>query len=135
MGISYIFLWPSPMDFCLSGKTILHFAGKMRTMEQMEWEGEVSVEEKFVAAWEANRKKAEALGVRLRPVKAEEVMKTARRALAGNRLSDGFPALLDCGHLELSLEALVIDKRFTALFTDEEANNALSRLLDAGYRF
>jgi hypothetical protein len=36
---------------------------------------------------------------------------------------------------ELSLEALVVDKRFTALFTDEEANNALMRLLDAGYKF
>ena len=32
-----------------------------------------------------------------------------------------------------SLEALAIDKRFTALFTDEEANNALMRLLDAGF--
>jgi hypothetical protein len=28
---------------------------------------------------------------------------------------------------------LVVDKRFTALFTDEEANEALSRLLSAGY--
>ena len=34
-----------------------------------------------------------------------------------------------------SVEALVVDKRFTALFTDEEANEALSRLLEAGYRF
>ena len=39
------------------------------------------------------------------------------------------------GHLELSMEALVVDKRFTQLFSDEEANNALMRLLDAGYRF
>ena len=40
------------------------------------------------------------------------------------------------GRLDLSLEALVVDKRFTALFTDEEANEALNRLLDAGfYRF
>ena len=36
---------------------------------------------------------------------------------------------------ELSLEALAVDKRFTALFTDEEANNALMRLLGAGHRF
>jgi len=26
-----------------------------------------------------------------------------------------------------------VDKRFGALFTDEEANNALTRLLNAGY--
>ena len=35
--------------------------------------------------------------------------------------------------LELSLEALAVDKRFGALFSDEEANNALTRLLNAGY--
>ena len=39
------------------------------------------------------------------------------------------------GALKLSLEALAVDKRFTPLFTDEEANEALMRLLDAGYRF
>ena len=39
------------------------------------------------------------------------------------------------GQLKLSLEALAIDKRFTSLFTDEEANEALMRLLEAGYKF
>ena len=93
------------------------------------------MEQKFIAAWLAAREKAGALGVRMRPVAAEEAMKTARRALSGSRLSDGFNNLMACGHLELSLEALVIDKRFTGLFTDEEANEALTRLLEAGYRF
>ena len=55
--------------------------------------------------------------------------------LTGNRISDGFNQLADKRRLELSLEALVVDKRFTGLFSDEEANNALMRLLDAGYRF
>ena len=36
---------------------------------------------------------------------------------------------------ELSLEALAVKKQYTGLFSDEEANNALTRLLDAGYRF
>ena len=93
------------------------------------------MEEKFAATWLANREKATHLGVRMRPVAAEEAMKTARRWLSGNRESDGFAALADKKHLELSLEALIIDKRFTALFTDEEANTALSRLLEAGYHF
>ena len=35
--------------------------------------------------------------------------------------------------LDLSLEALATGKQFTALFTDEEANNALMRLLTAGF--
>lgn len=93
------------------------------------------MEQQFIAAWAAAREKAGTLGVRMRPVAPDEALKTARRALSGARLSDGFNALMACGHLELSLEALAIDKRFTALFTDEEANNALMRLLDAGYRF
>lgn len=91
------------------------------------------MEEKFVAAWLANRETAARMGVRLRPVTAEDAMKTARRWLSGSRTSDGFGILADKHHLELSLEALVVDKRFTGLFTDEEANTALIRLLDAGY--
>ena len=91
------------------------------------------MEEKFVAAWLANREKAIHFGVRMRPVAPEEAMKTAHRWLSGNRESDGFSVLADKRHLELSLEALAIDQRFTSLFTDEEANNALQRLLAAGY--
>lgn len=93
------------------------------------------MEEKFIAVWLANREKAMKLGVRLRPMEASDAMKTAHRFLSGHRESDGFQILADKGHLELSLEALAVDKRFTQLFSDEEANNALMRLLGAGYRF
>jgi len=89
------------------------------------------MEEKFIAAWEANRKQAELLGVRMRPLD----VKGAKRCLSGSRLSDGFNDLAAKGLLKLSLEALAVDKRFTELFTDEEANEALTRLLEAGYRF
>jgi len=95
----------------------------------------IPMEEKFIAAWAAAREKAAALDVRMRPVAPEDALKTARRKLSGSRLSDGFTALQGKGRLDLSLEALVIDKRFTGLFTDEEANEALTRLLEAGYRF
>lgn len=91
------------------------------------------MEEKFVAAWEEVREKAARIGVRMRPVAAEEAMKAAHRCLSGHRQSDGFTDLAVKGHLEWSLEALAVDKRFTSLFTDDEANNALTRLLDAGY--
>ena len=89
------------------------------------------MEEKFIAAWESNRAAANLMGIRMRPLD----LKGAKRILSGSRLSDGFNVLTAKGALKLSLEALVIDKRFTALFTDEEANEALSRLLDAGYKF
>ena len=96
---------------------------------------QVSLEELFAAAWLTKRDQAQSLGVRLRPMAAEEAMKQAHRTLSGSRTSDGFATLADKGQLDLSLEALVVDKRFTVLFSDEEANNALTRLLDAGYRF
>ena len=90
------------------------------------------MEEKFLAALAANREKAAKLGVRIRPVTD---LAQAKRNLSGSRTSDGFGELAAKGQLILSLEALVVDKRFTSLFSDEEANNALMRLLDAGYRF
>ena len=91
------------------------------------------MEEKFVAIWLANREKAAHFGVRMRPIAPEDAMKTAHRWLSGSRESDGFGVLAGKRHLELSLEALVVDQRFTSLFSDEEANEALSRLLSAGY--
>ena len=90
------------------------------------------MEEKFLFALEANRQKAETLGVRIRPVTD---MKKVHQVLAGHRESDGFSQLAAKGRLELSMEALAVKKQFTALFSDEEANNALMRLLDAGYKF
>lgn len=89
------------------------------------------MEEKFITAWEDCRAKALLLGVRMRPLD----LKGAKRVLCGSRLSDGFNELAAKGQLKLSLEALAIDRRFTGLFTDEEANEALTRLLEAGYKF
>ena len=90
------------------------------------------MEQKFLIQLEENRQKAAVLGVRIRPVRD---MKQAKRLLSGSRTSDGFADLMKKGQLKLSLEALVVDKRFTSLFTDDEANTALMRLLDAGYGF
>ena len=91
------------------------------------------MEQKFVATWLANREKAAQIGVRMRPVAAEDAMKTAHRWLSGTRESDGFAILADKKHLELSLEALVIKGSFGSLFTDEEANWCLQVLMEAGY--
>ena len=90
------------------------------------------MEEKFLFALEANRQKAEKLGVRIRPVLE---MKQAHQILSSHRESDGFSHLARLGKLELSIEALAVKKQFTSLFSDDEANNALMRLLDAGYTF
>lgn len=91
------------------------------------------MKEKFIAAWLAARQQAQALGIRLRPVEKEDMLASAHRQLTGNRCSEGFGQLETKGRLDLSLEALAVDKRFTGLFSDEEANQALTRLLETGY--
>ena len=91
------------------------------------------MEEKFIAAWAKAREAAAKLGVRIRPVDDGNAMTTAKRCLSGHRESDGFFQLADQNRLDLSLEALAVQKNFTGLFTDEEANEALNRLLAANY--
>ncbi len=72
------------------------------------------------------------MGVRIRPMPS---FSQVQRCLEGHRESDGFWDLADKGRLDLSLEALAVKKQFTGLFTDEQANTALERLLNAGYSF
>lgn len=91
------------------------------------------MEEQFIAAWMQARETAQRMGVRMRPMEAADAMKQAHRYLSGHRESDSFAILADKGHLELSLEALATDKRYTQLFSDDEVNNALTRLLAAGF--
>ena len=93
------------------------------------------MEEKFIQAWKKARLEAQTLGVRMRPVEDDKALELARRCLTGSRDSEGFGQLQTLGRLELSLEALAVKKADTALFTDEQVNNALLRLLDAGYKF
>ena len=89
------------------------------------------MEQKFISAWAEARKTAQSLGVRMRPIPDDEAMKQAHRILSGHKESDGFWELCDKHRADLTLEALAVKKQFTALFSDEEANNALTRLLSA----
>ena len=89
------------------------------------------MENKFLEAWESAREEACGLGVRQRPT----TLADAHRCLSGRRLSDGFSQLKALGRLDLTLEALAVDRRFTLLFSDAEANEALAGLLEADYRF
>ena len=89
------------------------------------------MEKKFLEALAFARAEAQTLGVRQRPA----TLADARRLLSSKRLRDGFTQLEKLKRLDLTLEALAVDRRFTALFSDAEANEALTRLLEAGYRF
>lgn len=90
------------------------------------------MEEKFVRAWLAARAEAAKLGVRLRPMDEKAALSQAHYCLQGHCPSNGFDALVSKGRWKLTLEALAADKRYTALFSDDEVNTALQRLLDAG---
>lgn len=93
------------------------------------------MEERFTAQWLSLRAQAAKLGIRLRSISPDSAMQEAHRSLRGHRPSDGFDTLFSAGHPQWTLEALAVDRRYTGLFSDEEANTALTRLLEMGYRF
>ncbi|NVN50339.1 DUF262 domain-containing protein [Mycolicibacterium hippocampi] len=58
---------------------------------------------------------------------------TARRLLASPAMSDGFAELWERGRLDLTVEALVIEPQFQALFSEDETAIARRRLSRFGY--
>lgn len=93
--------------------------------------------EGFARAWLTSLDRMDALGIgtaRMRKQLGElGAVPAAKRILSGRRCSDGFSQLADKKQLSLSLEALVLKSPWGELFSDEEANEALSRLMEAGY--
>ncbi len=99
----------------------------------------IGTEEKFAAAWKSQWDKMETLGVpatRMRQ-QAETLgaVALARRILSGRKCSDGFDSLQKKNRLDLTLEALCLQSVYGELFTDDQANEALNRLMEAGYSF
>lgn len=60
-------------------------------------------------------------------------VETLRYLAEKHRLSDGFDALVSCGHPELTLEALAVQGKYGSLFTDEQINWCLEVLVQTGY--
>lgn len=58
---------------------------------------------------------------------------TAHILLRSANASYGYVALWKRARLDLTVEALVIEPRWTGLFADEELRTARQRLLDYGY--
>lgn len=58
---------------------------------------------------------------------------TARKLVHAPAVSDGFAALWERGRLDLTVEALMIQPRFTELFTDAEVEIARRRLKQFGH--
>jgi hypothetical protein len=59
---------------------------------------------------------------------------TARALLNSNKPSSGFTTLWEKGRLDLTLEAIVIQEPWAALFTSSELATARKRLKDLGYK-
>lgn len=93
----------------------------------------------FAQVWGGCLEEMDRLGIataRLRKQTGElGALELAHRILTGRRCSDGFSQLQQAGRLDLSVEALAVEGRFGSLFSDQEANEALNRLLEAGYRW
>lgn len=59
----------------------------------------------------------------------------AKRLLAKGDVSTGLSRLVECGRLDLTVEAHVIKPEFAELFTTEEIATARHRLTSYGYKF
>ncbi len=60
-------------------------------------------------------------------------VETAKALIRRGNASDGFTALQAAGRLELSMEATVVESKYAALYTDEEADACLALLCECGY--
>lgn len=66
-------------------------------------------------------------------VRADGGLATARTLLDSDTLSDGLTRLWECGRLDLSLEALILQDEWAPLFTDVERERARMRLKGLGF--
>lgn len=69
----------------------------------------------------------------LRTVNEYGGVEAAKRLLNTDETQTGLTKLWELGRLDLSAEALVLNARWTDLFTDDERRKARQRLLNHGY--
>ena len=61
-------------------------------------------------------------------------LETARRLINAPTVSDGYTALWERKRLDLTVEALIQDPKWSELFTEDELKSAKKRLDDYGYK-
>lgn len=61
-------------------------------------------------------------------------VETAKSLIHKSGISNGFTKLWELNRLDLSVEALVLKKEFTCLFTEEERRICKKRLKEYGYK-
>lgn len=60
-------------------------------------------------------------------------VRTAQEILRKGRTSDCFNKLVEAGHIELTMEAIITKREYAELFTDEEVNQCYDLLCENGY--
>lgn len=60
-------------------------------------------------------------------------LETAKRLVNATNVSEGYTALWERKRLDLTVEALIQDKKWRELFSDEELKKAQKRLEDYGF--
>lgn len=60
-------------------------------------------------------------------------VQAVKQLLSRNQTTRHFQRLKELGRLELSVEAMVIQGKYSSLFTDDEVNACLDVLLENGY--
>src|SRR4051812_48052511 len=58
---------------------------------------------------------------------------TARYLITTDKPSEGFTKLWECGHLDLTVEAVALNPIYASLFTEDELGLAKDRLQQYGY--
>ena len=81
---------------------------------------------KFVAKYNAARF--------LQMLNEHRGLKTAQILIHSQTVSDGYTALWERGHLDLTVEALILDPKWIDLFDDEERSIARNRLKEYGFK-
>lgn len=88
----------------------------------------------LTAAWEAWRSEAGYIWRRFKPmVRAYGAVGTAKRQVVKPGISPGFQKLKDAGRLDLTIEALVLERDYLPLFSEAERSAARKRLRESGY--
>ena len=61
------------------------------------------------------------------------IVRTAQEIFRKGRTSDCFNKLAEAGHLELTMEAMIVKGEYAELFTDEQVNYCYELLCENGY--
>ena len=98
----------------------------------------MELKNQFTKELQARNEQAKAIGCGVSARAAQTIelkggAETARYILSREACSENFEKLAKAGRLDLSMEALVVERKYAALFADEEVNACFTLLCDKGY--